>query len=47
MNSKNSDITQGKPHTPYMNNKSSNSYATTDVTDDVTVTTGVYHDMTQ
>jgi hypothetical protein len=25
INSKNSDITQGKPHTQYMNNKSSNS----------------------
>jgi hypothetical protein len=46
MNSKNSDITQGKPHTQYMNNKSSNSYATSDVIDGVTLT-GVCHDMTQ
>jgi hypothetical protein len=47
MNSKNSVITKGKPHTQYMNNKSSNSYATTDVLDAVTMTTGVCHDMTQ
>jgi hypothetical protein len=47
MSSKNSDIAKGKPHTQYMNNKSSSSYATTDVLNFVTMTTGVCHDMTQ
>jgi hypothetical protein len=47
MNNKKSDIAKGKLRTQYMNNKSSNSYATTDVLDFVTMTTGVCHDMTQ
>ena len=47
MSSKNSDITKGKLHTQYTNNKNRNSYATTDVLDVVIMTTGVCHDMTQ